>query len=160
MKENVHFLAVMVMVASLWLLFAGELLFSEILTAIGAGLATATGGMLLRKSTGHRQGGLILWARFIPGLFVKALKDSWTVSVALFKVIGSREPQGTFRRLPFERVRENPEDEERRVVATIGTTLQPNSYVMGFNKKRKEILIHQLVHTEEHPIAEEIRQSR
>lgn len=158
--EKLHFILVSVIVAFLWLLFAGELTPAEIITATVAGLVTATAGMLLRKSTGHRQGGLILWIRFIPGLFIKALKDSWTVSVALFQVMGSSHSQGSFRRLSFERIEENTEDEKRRVVATIGTTLQPNSYVIGFNKKRKEVLIHQLVPTDDHPIAEEIRQSR
>lgn len=157
--EKVHFLLVSVIVAFLWLLFAGELAAAEIMAALVAGFVTATGGKVLRKRTGHRQGGLKLWVRFFPRLFVQAIKDSWVVSMALCRQLAGKQSQGRFRRLSYQKVTDEPEDIKMRVVATVGTTLQPNSYVLGFNKERKEVLIHQLVPTQDHPIEEEIRKS-
>lgn len=158
--EIVHVGLVAVTVALLWLLFAGELHIQEVVAASIAGVATGVAGYTLRRRTGHRQVGFSRWLRHLPGILLQALSDCWTLFVTLFRTMAGRHSRGAFRRVPFEVGADDPDDIGRRVLATIGTTLQPNSYVIGFNRERGEVLVHQLDPTPEFPIADDIRRAR
>jgi hypothetical protein len=138
-------LAVTFAASAVWLIFAGNLTLPETVVALVAGIATALGGIALRKRTGHRHTGLRLWMRHLPGIAVNSIADCWTVTLALFRQLTGRGGNSSFRRIKFRAVSDSPEDTGRRILATIGTTLQPNSYVAGFDREKGEVLIHELV---------------
>jgi len=156
---SADFLQVMfvsVAMAAAWLLFAAEFSLPEIIAAIIAGIAAGLGGYALRKQARHKQSGLRLWLRHFPGIIARALADCWKLTVMLAKILAGKSTQSSFRRIPFNYGPGNPDDIGRRVLATIGTTLQPNSYVAGYNETLNEVLVHELVPTPGLPIAEEI----
>lgn len=105
----------------------------------------------------HRQAGHMRWLRYLPAIIIKGLADCWILTVTLFRMSLSQRPCGKFKSIPFEHGSDEPDDTGRRVLTVIGTTLQPNSYVAGFNRERGEVLIHQLDTTPEIPSAEELR---
>ena len=156
-KDIVQVLSVTVLVIIGWLLFSGNIQTQEVIAAASAGLITGLSGYALRRRRGHRQYGLMLWIRHAPTLLLGALVDSWTVTVALFHTIRGRPSRGGFHRYTFRAMGDDPHEVARRVLVTIGTTLQPNTYVVGFNKQSEEILLHELVPTREIPIAEDLR---
>jgi len=158
--EVLQVIFVTIAVTFSWLLFAGEYNLQEGVVAVIAGFATATGGYALRSQTGHHQSGLKRWLRNLPGIIGKALKDCWRLTVVLYQTLSGKPSRGTFKRIPFEYGTNNPDDTGRRILVTIGTTLQPNSYVAGFNREKKEVLVHQLDPTPDTPIKEDLRRSK
>jgi len=155
--EILHILLVTLAVASLWLLFAAAFNVQEIIAAVAAGLLAAAAGHTLRVRTGHRQSGFWRWFRYIPSIVLKGLADCWTLTVILCRMLAGRHRRGKFRRISFKYGSDDPDDVGRRILATIGTTLQPNSYVVGFNREKGEVLIHELDPGPEAPIPDEIR---
>jgi multisubunit Na+/H+ antiporter MnhE subunit len=157
MYEIAQVLFVAFSIALTWLIFAGTFNYQEVVAAFIAGFAAAIGGYALRVQTGHRQTWLFRWLRYFPGIIAKGLADCWTLSVVLWRMISGRPSNSTFRRIPYKTGSDNPDDTGRQILTTIGTTLQPNSYVAGFNRERDEVLIHQLNPTDDIPIAKELR---
>lgn len=157
--EIPQILFVTLAVAFTWLLFAGEFNLQEGVAAVLAGVAAATGGYALRAQAAHRQPGLIRWLKHLPGIIYKALTDCWTLTVVLYKIIAGHPSRSIFRRIPFEYGTDDPDDTGRRILVTTGTTLQPNSYVAGFNREKNEVLVHQLDPTPDIPIDENLRRS-
>jgi len=159
-KDLFRGFCVMAAVAFTWLLFAAELNLSEGIAGMLAGLAVATAGYELRRRTGHHQAGLRLWFIHGPLMLLNALQDCWILTKVLINVLRGRHSKGSFQRLPFEYGSARPLDVGRRVLMTFGTTLQPNSYVIGFNKRKGEVLIHQLELDSTITIAEDIRRAK
>lgn len=157
LSEASQVLFVAFSIALTWLIFAGTFNFQEVTVAIIAGFAAATGGYALRVQTGHKQIWLGRWLRYFPGIMAKGLADCWTLTVMLFRMISGYPSVSSFRRIPYKAGSDSPDDTGRRILTTIGTTLQPNSYVAGFNREQGEVLIHQLNPTPDIPIAEELR---
>jgi multisubunit Na+/H+ antiporter MnhE subunit len=145
-----------VVVALGWLLFAGSLARAEVVTAVLVGAAAASGGALLRRQVGHQHRGARRWFRHLPRVVVRAVADSWVVTVELVRTLRGHPPRSQLRALPFEVGGDRAEDVGRRVLTTVGLTLQPNSVVLGFDAERGVVFVHELVPTEGSPVPEDL----
>jgi len=157
LMQYIHVLIVTILVAGTWILFSAEFNPQEAIAAIVAGLATGMGGYVLRKQTRHKIFGFRLWLKHLPSFFAGGLTDCWVLTKMLFRMVAGYPSRSTFKKIPFDTGVGKPVDTGRLVLATYGITLQPNSYVVGFNKDRDEMLIHLLDPNHERPIKEDIR---
>ncbi len=139
-------------VAGLWLLLAGSWHVQEVVAALLVGLVAGGIGVVLRVEVGHRPLALTGYLRTSGRLYVGALRDCWTLTRALLVRPVGRAPAGRLRRVPFEVGTDTGADLGRRTVATVGTSLQPNTYVVGFDRARDHVLVHELVDDGDEPV--------
>ncbi len=130
----------------LWLLLTSTVNPSEAIVGAGASAIAATVAEVLRRTSpiGFRPDPRwFLMARRIPAAIVT---DTWTVARALvLHVLGIRRVRGTLRAVPFEHGPEgDPRADARRALATIAVTSTPNTFVIGIDPERNEMLVHQL----------------
>ena len=149
----VRLVAVAIGTAVVWLILAGSLQTAEVLAAGLAGIGAASFGAVVRWIVGHRPVGAQRWLRHLPRLVVGAYSDAWTVLGAAVRGLAGRRPAGRFRVVPY-RVGKAGSDRDvaRRVLSTLGTTVQPNSILVGFDPVRQQALIHELVPTDDDPV--------
>jgi multisubunit Na+/H+ antiporter MnhE subunit len=148
--------AELVLVTAGWLLFAGSLALAEVVTAVVVGGAAAAGGALLRHHVGHQHRGAARWARHLPRMLARAVLESWVVTVELVRTLRGHAPRSQLRALPFEVGADRADDVGRRVLTTIGLTMQPNSVVLGFDADRGVVFVHELVPTEGSPVPDDL----
>ncbi len=76
------------------------------------------------------------------------LADVWIITVALVKDLLGLAPAGSFFRVSgFKTSKRDPHLEGRGVLATLYTTVTPNSIVLGIDPDQSRMLFHQLVRT-------------
>jgi multisubunit Na+/H+ antiporter MnhE subunit len=144
-------------VATGWLVLAGTLHPHDLVVASTLGIAAAGAGGALRRYVGHRPAGLRTWVGPLPAALLGTLTDTWTVTRALVRRLRGAPPSSGFVALPFEVGDAGAGDATRRAAATLLTTLQPNSYVVGFDRARGRAIVHQLEPTDDPPIAASLR---
>lgn len=138
--------------AGVYLLFVGSPGWGE----AAAGLALALPPTLAMRATARgmpagfapRPAWLGRLAR-VPG---KALRDCGVVLGAIVKGIATvRGMSGTFRAVPFDPGRDDPESEARRALVVAAASVAPNAYIVAIDREAKRVLYHQLVATVEPP---------
>lgn len=152
-------LVVAVSTAAVWLLLAGTIRVVEVVVAGVVGAVAAWGGQRLRRYVGHQHRGGARWACHLPRMIVRSYVDCWTVTLALARRIAGRPIHGRFRVVPFRHGSDDGEDVGRRVLTVVGVTLQPNSYVVGFDRDRSTVLVHELVPSVDGPVPSELREA-
>jgi multisubunit Na+/H+ antiporter MnhE subunit len=145
-----------VVVAALWLLFAASIAVADVLAALFVGALAGLAGALLRRHVGHQHRGARLWVRHLPRMLVGAVVDCWTLTVELARILRGRPPRSRLRAVPFVVGTDGADDVGRRVLTTVGLTLQPNSIVLGFVADRGVVLVHELVPTEGSPVPDDL----
>ena len=136
-----------------WLLLAGSLEVAEVVVAVLVGIGAAAFGAFVRWVVGHRHAGARRWLRELPGIVVGAYADAWLVARAALRALVGRGPTGRFRVVAYPTARGTRDiDVGRRVLSTLGTTVQPNSIVIGFDPARQLVLIHELVPIDGDPV--------
>ncbi|MFA9445313.1 hypothetical protein [Egicoccus sp. AB-alg6-2] len=139
-----------VLVAGIWLLFAGSLHWHDLLAAAALGVAATVGGAALRRRVGHRPATVAIWLPLLPSVAVGVLRDSWTVCLALVDLVRGRPVGGRIEQVAFHPGTPDGDGDSaaqattRRVVATIATTLQPNSILVGFDREAGTAILHLL----------------
>ncbi|MFA9428776.1 hypothetical protein [Egicoccus sp. AB-alg2] len=167
-----------VLVAVLWLLFAGSLHWHDLVVAGLLAVAAGVGGAALRRRLGHRPATVATWLPLLPAIVVGLLRDSWIVTCRFVDLVRGRRVAGEIVEVPFvvgpasagadEEGTDVPAgagDAEtaattRRVVATIATTLQPNSILLGFDHERDVAIVHRLSDTDTPPIHPRLTEPR
>jgi multisubunit Na+/H+ antiporter MnhE subunit len=136
-----HFLVMVV----LWFLFASKVEPGEILVGIAGAALAAVGDRTVRRRLPTRFQPRIAWLLEVWRLPGYALSGT----VVIFKVLISRlillkEPQGLLRSVPFDPGGETGRASARRALALVMTTFPPNFIVVGIDKERKSMLVHQI----------------
>jgi multisubunit Na+/H+ antiporter MnhE subunit len=145
LPRGVRFLVWWLGSALLWLVLASTLARPEVVAGLAAGLITAL--LALRRETL----GLELyrvrvrWLRHLPRLAVQVLKDLVILGRVL---LHPRRVTSPFRALPFD-VDSGREATGRRALLALAASLGPNTFVLGFDKERQLVLVHQLVANEQ-----------
>jgi hypothetical protein len=146
-----------VVLSALWLGLVGQVDLFEVVVAVGVALAAATAGVVVRERAGFRHRPDRAWWRHGPGMFLSALRDCLTLLAALGRRLGGEDVEGRTLALPCEVGGEDAAATARRVLVTLGTSLQPNSYVLGFDEGRQLVVVRQLVATDDPPVAADLR---
>jgi multisubunit Na+/H+ antiporter MnhE subunit len=146
--------------AGLWLLMAGSLHAQELAAALVVGGVTAVAGSRVRRHVGHQDTGALLWLRHLPGWYVKGLWDTAPLTRALVSRVRGRPSRSRLLPVPFEVGGLGPTDSSRRALVALGLCLQPNTYVVGFDRDRGVVLVHQLEPENDEPVPARLRVAR
>ena len=139
-----------------WMLLVATLARTE----VAAGVVAATIGTVAsevvrrqRMTTFRPRLRWLLRTWTLPWL---VLRDFGVVSAALWRhLTGRKRLRGTFRAVPFPARGDDPVAASRRAAATVGGSLAPNAYVVGFAEDEDLVLVHELAPT--HPPSETLR---
>jgi multisubunit Na+/H+ antiporter MnhE subunit len=131
----------------LWFLYTDSLNVPELLVGAGAAVLASTGAAVVE---GQR------FAQFSPKpqwllLFLTepwyALTDSAAILWALMKRIAGRKSDAQFKVVRLDAGGDDNESAARRALAIALTTIPPNSIVIGIDRRRNLMLIHQVLPT-------------
>lgn len=130
----------------LWMLFVSQVKVSEAIVGVAAAiLGAAAAGMVKEKGFGRfrpRAKWLLLFA-FEPWY---VLTGSASILWALAKRLLGKRSDAQFKVVPF-RGGKDPRSAARRALAITLTTISPNSIVVGIDKKKNFMLVHQITPT-------------
>ena len=132
--------------AGLYLLLAGQLSSTELLTAAIVGVALTLLALVLRS---RRDRPLLLpWppARAMLHPFASLFLDSGRVGLVLLRAVLRRPAgvAGTISQQPFRRGGRDPRDGARRALVILGTSLAPNGFVLDLPEDKDNLLMHRL----------------
>jgi multisubunit Na+/H+ antiporter MnhE subunit len=141
----------------LWLMLAGTFSAEELVAAvIAATLGLGFGIVLVRREVLQATIRLA-WLRSLFPLPGRLLRDTWMVFFALTRhLVGRQSLNGSFHELPFEANDSGALDVGRRALATAVLSFTPNTFVIGIDRERGRMVVHQLV---PRPISELRRQA-
>jgi multisubunit Na+/H+ antiporter MnhE subunit len=145
-RQFLLFLLTAVALFLLWALLTSGFKSQEMLMGAGAALLAALLFLFIRVETGSvfqptLRDLIQLWR--LPWYI---LSDSWTITVVLVQDLFGIRPAGShFRSVSFDAGDDHDlRAVTRRALATIYTTVSPNSIILGVDSRRHQLLFHQL----------------
>lgn len=143
--------------AVLWLGLTATVVPNEVVPGLGAAAIAATVAEIVRRKGRFEFRMRARWlkaAALLPGHIVR---DTYLVFRTLIvrQLIHRVEPRGSFRSVtaPIE----SSLSAGRNLLATIGISITPNTYVVGFDEHTNDVLIHQLDPQEPDSLSDIIR---
>ena len=134
-----------VLLLGLWMMFVSLLQWNELLAGLAAALIGAVGDAVV-KATGFavfrpRASQALLILR-LPG---EVLSNTLVVFAELFHRILRGSSRSRLQVVPFDAGGDDNESAARRALAILYITVPPNSVVVGIDRERHYLLLHQLV---------------
>jgi multisubunit Na+/H+ antiporter MnhE subunit len=143
-RAAIAWLVTWVLCMVLWLWLTTTTNGSELIAGVGASAIAATAFEVVREREAPAFRPRLRWLRRLPLLPVLVVKDTVVVFRELTRQLGGgRRRPGRLRTIPLPDAADEAEANAFDLCATIGVSLAPNSYVIGFDRERKEILVHQ-----------------
>ncbi len=127
-----------------WLLLVDTTARAEVLLGVGVGLLAAATATWLQAAN---------FARFAPhwGELMQAWRIPWYLiedTVIAFRVLGDRlmgrRLESAVRCVDFDAVADDPHSAAQRALVIGLNTIPPNSIVIGIDRKKKQLVFHQL----------------
>ncbi|MGH3190188.1 MAG: Na+/H+ antiporter subunit E [Streptosporangiaceae bacterium] len=135
-----------VLMMSLWVMLDDSIRTDELLAGAGAAALAAFLAELVTYQAGVRFRMRIEWlvpALRLPG---QVAGDMVTVYAALWRRLARGEqPPSAFLELPARYGDDSPESATRRTLLIGGTSLAPNTFVLGMDSARDVMVVHRLV---------------
>lgn len=131
---------------SFWVIADDSIETDELLAGAGA----AALGAFLAEFAWHQAGTRFrMRARWLaPALRLpaQAARDTWIVFSALWRLLARGEqPASGFREVPVRYGGDTAQDITRRVLLTGGRSFTPNAFVLGMDRARDVMVVHELV---------------
>ncbi len=129
----------------LWLLYVGPPNRSELVTGAAASLLAAVASESVRGQNLARYYPATHWVFLLRRLPVDVLRDCGRLTGALARwLFLAALPASGFNEIEFPAGGGDARSEARRALAGGALSLPPNSYVIGFDRERNRILLHNL----------------
>ncbi len=128
----------------LWMIFVSVPKLDELLVGIGASLISAFADGVVKAKK---------FATFYPHLktMVLVFWEPWyaltgtaAIFAALAKHLMGKKSEAQLRAVPFDGGGDDPESAARRALAIMYTTIPPNFVVVGIDRKKNLMLVHQV----------------
>jgi len=131
----------------LWLLLTSTVNASEAIGGAGASCVAATVAEMTRRRAPLRFAPRARWLVASWRIPVQIVTDTFLVYRALlWHLTGRRRVRGAQRAVPFRHgPQDDPRASARRALAIVGVSMTPNTFVIGIDPERDELLAHQLV---------------
>jgi multisubunit Na+/H+ antiporter MnhE subunit len=131
---------------SFWVILDDSIALDELLAGAGAAALAATLAELIGHQAATRfrmRAGWVVPALGLPG---QVVRDTVVVFAALWRRLahGEQPPSG-FREIPARFGDDSDEGVTRRVLLVGGRSLAPNTFVLGIDRERNVMVVHQLV---------------
>jgi hypothetical protein len=131
--------------AALYLLLIDITDLPELLVGAGAAVLAATGLELVREEGILGESIRLGWLLRVPRVLLKVPADIAVVSLLALRATFDRHGvRGSFRSLPFACGQEQKLETGRQALAEALGSLAPNTFVVGIDTEREEIIAHQL----------------
>lgn len=91
------------------------------------------------------------WLRLVLRLPWQILRDCGVVALALWKRVTRQSVGGVFRTIPFDAGGDDSVSAARRALVTACVSIAPNTYVVGIDRQRGILLVHQMIRSSEPP---------
>jgi multisubunit Na+/H+ antiporter MnhE subunit len=129
----------------LWLAFVDTFAREEVIAGLVAAAIAATAADLVRSQDLVRFRMDPHWLRGLSRLPWQVLRDTWLLTVALWRHCTGRPVQGVFRVVPFPTEADDARSAARRALVTALCSVAPNTVVVGVEGAEGEMLVHQLI---------------
>ena len=129
----------------LWLAFVDTFARQEVIAGLVAAAIAATAAELVRSQELVRFRLDPRWLRGLPGLPWQVLRDTWLLTVALWRHCTGHPVRGVFRVVPFPSEADDNRSAARRALVTVLVSVAPNTVVVGVEGDEGELLVHELV---------------
>ena len=129
----------------LWLAFVDTFAREEVIAGLVAAAIAATAAELVRSQDLVRFRMDPHWLRGLSRLPWQVLRDTWLLTVALWRHCTGRPVRGVFRVVPFPTEADDARAAARRALVTALVSVAPNTVVVGVEGAEGEMLVHQLV---------------
>jgi multisubunit Na+/H+ antiporter MnhE subunit len=129
----------------LWLAFVDTFAKEEVIAGLVAAAIAATAADLVRSQDLVRFRMDPHWLRGLSQLPWQVLRDTWLLTVALWRHCTGRPVRGVFRVVPFPTEADDARSAARRALVTAVCSVAPNTVVVGVEGAEGEMLVHQLV---------------
>ncbi|MGN6175464.1 MAG: Na+/H+ antiporter subunit E [Streptosporangiaceae bacterium] len=135
-----------VLLMSFWVILDDSIALDELLAGAGAAALAATLAELVGHQAATRfrmRAGWVVPALGLPG---QVVRDTVIVFAALWRRLahGEQPPSG-FREIPARFGDDSDEGVTRRVLLVGGRSVAPNTFVLGIDRERNVMVVHQLV---------------
>jgi multisubunit Na+/H+ antiporter MnhE subunit len=131
---------------ALWMLLTSTVDHSELIVGAGAAAIAATAFEVIREHGAPRARPRWRWLKPVPVIPLLVARDTVVVFAELIRQLsGGRRRPGRLRTVPLDEAGDEAERTAHHLFVTIGVALSPNTYVIGFEPDRGEMLVHQLV---------------
>jgi multisubunit Na+/H+ antiporter MnhE subunit len=133
-----------VFLLGLWMLYVSNTHASEAVVGIFAALIAAFADAVVKQRKlvsffpNLRWISLIFWQPWY------AIDGSWAIFVALFKRLIGKESDALFRAVKFDLGGDDDKSETRRALAVAYMTMPPNFVVLGFEREKGLLFVHQV----------------
>jgi hypothetical protein len=108
----------------------------------------ATAFHVVRQHGAPRARPRLEWLKPVPLIPLLVVRDTVVVFAELARQLrGARRRPGRLQIIQLPGTGDDAERNARDLFVTIGVSLSPNTYVIGFEPERNEMLVHQLVPT-------------
>lgn len=127
-----------------WEVFVDKLEGHEIAAGLAAAALSAAGTEMVRGVEHPRfypQAAMLAQAWRVPGM---VLKGCWVLALRLARRAWGDCSAGLFRTIRFHGGGSEPKDVGRRALAVVFSTLPPNSLVIGIDRRRNFLMLHQV----------------
>ena len=135
-----------VLLMSFWVILDDSIALDELLAGAGAAALAATLAELVGHHAATRfrmRAGWVVPALGLPG---QVVRDTVIVFAALWRRLAHGEqPPSAFREIPTRFGDDSDEGVTRRVLLVGGRSVAPNTFVLGIDKERDVMVVHQLV---------------
>lgn len=141
-----------VLLMSLWVIVDDSVALDELLAGAGAAALAALLAELVCHQAATRlrmRAGWLVPALSLPG---QVARDTVIVFVALWRrLVRGEQPPSGFREIPARFGGASDEAVTRRVLLVGGRSVAPNTFVLGIDRERNVMVVHQLVANEGRP---------
>ena len=137
---------------ALYLLFSGSLAGEEVAVGAAAACGNAILVMLLREHFRRPFRVKLAWFVFLWRIPPAMFQESWLLLVALLHRVSGRETAGRFIEHPYPGQQDDEHAAARRAFMTFGVCITPNSYLVLYDRRKRRVLIRQLVGKELSPV--------
>jgi len=135
-----------VLLMSFWIILDDSVAPDELLAGAGAAALAA----LLAEFAGYQAAARLRmrveWLASAPQLPTQVARDTVTIFAALWRRLAhGAEPHSGFRELPVRYGDDSMAGQTRRALLVGGRSIAPNAFVLGIDRQRDVMVIHQLV---------------
>jgi multisubunit Na+/H+ antiporter MnhE subunit len=140
-----------------WMSLVGVLVGSEIIAGIGAAAVAATVAELVRVQDARQFRPRLRWILRAWRLPLAAVRDCRVVLGVLWRhVIRGEEGGGAFRAFHFPVAGTGGRAAGRRALLNAAISFTPNTYVVGIDEEKEQVLVHQLVPSPRQLVREDV----
>lgn len=133
-----------VFLLGLWLLFVSEVKELEILVGVGAALVGALGDGIVKAKGFTKFRPRTKWLLLVTWEPWYVLTGSAAILWALARQLLGKKSHAQFRAVPFRAGGNDAHSAARRALAITLTTIPPNFIVVGIDRERNFMLVHQV----------------